>query len=270
MLLLRNMSNTYKKPSLIAIFTLCTIGLLVAFLGLAVVIGWHLIKLNIIGSNGYITSMEYNSGLCFFLAGLSFVFRVINLRKTALLLAFCVIVIGTMELLEYNFQLDLNIDQYFIPSYDLISAHQGSMSSNNAFCFILVGIAIGIMSIPWDFKFQPIFIKILGALIISLNLVSLVMYFVGIEVSPGWTEPPELVPRTSVEFIIISIGIISLNIQHNPYPHPFSTHPDYTWCRIRFHLPLASNGWTRNTQFPKNEPWKSRACKNDHSNTYRK
>lgn len=202
------MSIIYKSPSSLAFYILSRVGFLVTILGFLVVLGWHLIKLGIIGPYVIITSMEYNSGLCFFIGGLSYTCRIYDYKRPGLFLGLCVLAVGFATLLEYITALDFQIDEYFVSSISRKVVHPGRMAPNTALCFALTGIALTIMNSPWNFKLQQISIRVLGVLTIAFNIVTISTYFIGVEASPGWAEFTQLDPRTSGEFFILSLGII--------------------------------------------------------------
>jgi PAS domain S-box-containing protein len=152
--------------------------------------------------------MDYNSGLCFLLGGLSFVLSIYKLPKSAFLLAFTVCLIGLLTLLQYVSPFDFHIDEYFMSSLNRKAPHPGRMAPNVALCFILEGIALLLLSISWNFKLKQIFVRVLGVLVIAFNVVTISTYIIGVEAAPSWAEFTQLDPRTSGEFFILSMAII--------------------------------------------------------------
>ncbi len=86
----------------------------------------------------------------------------------------------------------------------LIYSLLGTMPPDTRLCFFLLGIAMILMSIQ---KF-PIIIRIMGAVVVALNILSITTFFVGVDPSPGWAAFTQLDNRSSFEFFLTAIATV--------------------------------------------------------------
>ena len=124
-------------------------GMLTTLLGVVVLLGWEC------GSQrlesifpGYV-SMKANTALCFVLSGLSLLLGYLMRprawkKNCSLAMAFLVVVIGGMTLLEYVVNSSLGLDQVFFsdnPS-SVLTGNPGRMAPNTALAFVFCGFAL--------------------------------------------------------------------------------------------------------------------------------
>ena len=129
-------------------------GMGVLLAGLAVWIGWAFEIESLKSVFSGLVTMKANTAFGLALSGLSLALlaqeKRLPQRLTAALPAFLVTALGALSLSEYFFGWNLGIDEFFFRDRGaMIDVSQpGRMSPSSAFCFILVGSALGFAATP--------------------------------------------------------------------------------------------------------------------------
>jgi len=197
-----------REPSRGAELAVLILGGVVAAMGCSVMVGWHLYRLNLIRAYPFYTSMQYNTALAFLLGGICCILFKCRRRKTALLLAWFVALLGYITLVQYIVGYDFGIDELIIdhPS-SLILPYEGRMAPSTALCFATIGTALIIMCNTWRFKQRQLTIRILGCMTIAFALIGFMAYMTGAG-TKGWVEFTRLDGRPTLEFFVLSAAVI--------------------------------------------------------------
>ena len=161
-------------------------GFLSLALGAVVLLGWYLHEPALIQVNPAFVPMQYNTALGFAVSGLALLGLAWTCPRFAVITSIIVLLTGVLTLIEYGLGIDLHIDQLFMEHYiDLKTSNPGRMAPNTALCFSLTGLAVLLTTLfristritSWTATF--------GALIISLGIVALAGYMIGVEGAYG-------------------------------------------------------------------------------------
>ncbi|WP_052374191.1 ATP-binding protein [Methanobacterium sp. SMA-27] len=131
------------------------LSILIAFLGLLILIGWMFnIPLLLHPGSGF-SAIKSNAGLAFLLIGVSLWF--VQTKKIkfhnqgiAQILAFIVLIIGFLTLMEYIFNLNIGIDQILFK--EAVGALNTSSPNRMALTTVINFILAGICILLWDVK----------------------------------------------------------------------------------------------------------------------
>ena len=118
-----------------------TIGCFVILLGCVVIYGWLNRSDEIIQLNHHLSPMQFNTAICFVVAGLSLI-RLQTSQKeyffSSILLLLSVISLG-----QYLFDINLGIDELLIKAHmSAATLYPGRMAPNTAFSFTLLALVI--------------------------------------------------------------------------------------------------------------------------------
>ena len=128
---------------------------------------------------------------------------------------------GILTLIEYGFGIDLHIDQLFMEHYiDLKTSNPGRMAPNTALCFSLTGLAVLLTILFRDRARISAWTATLGALIISLGIVALAGYMIGVEGAYGWGHMTRMAIHTAAGFIILGVGFVGFAWTSNRQTFP--------------------------------------------------
>lgn len=131
------------------------LSILIAFLGLLILIGWMFnIPLLLHPGSGF-SAIKSNAGLAFLLIGISLWFVQTKRIKfhnqgIAQILAFIVLIIGFLTLMEYIFNLNIGIDQILFK--EAVGALNTSSPNRMALTTVINFILAGICILLWDVK----------------------------------------------------------------------------------------------------------------------
>ncbi|HKK15462.1 MAG TPA: response regulator [Gammaproteobacteria bacterium] len=197
--------NSYLNISLKWITLVLGIALII--LGTIVIIGWHTDTKLLLQITPEFVAMVYNTALGFVLSGISLLALVKGNKSLVLLCAGIVSVIGLLTLVEYQFDFDLGIDQFFIEHYIHVkTSSPGRPAPNTALCFTLAGIAL----ILAQQKIQNwLLASALGSIVTGLGIIAFTGYLVGFESAYGWGNLTRMAVHTALGFVLLGAGVLA-------------------------------------------------------------
>ena len=168
-----------------------TAGELSAALGLVVIIGWHTHNQTLLQIHPHFIAMVYNTALCFFLCGVGLFAVGFNKPTLAVPCGVVVAAIGLLILVQHAGGIDLGIDQLLMTAWDTLGNTQpGRMAPSTALCFVFAGIAVLLMRVSLLSRMRPFFLGLFGCMILSLGVISVSGYLVGIKSPAGGLLSP--------------------------------------------------------------------------------
>ena len=184
-------------------------------MGLIVILGWYLKVPELIQINPDFAPMQYNTALGFILCSLSLFFILEKKEKWAGRLSLAVTLLGSLNLLQYIFDIDLGIDKLFINDPFIVSetSHPGRMAPNTALCFFLTGISTLILSISSEKKllYQKIIISLIS-IVLCLAFIAFIGYLTGITAGYGWGNLTRMAMHTSFGFLSLAAALLLYNL----------------------------------------------------------
>lgn len=107
---------------------------------IAVMIGWILNLPDVVQLHPTFAPMQFNTALCLFLVGAAMFCAMFKQPKWGAVLGVCTATIGFLSFVQYLFNVNLGIDELFMPGAILVeTSHAGRMSPNTGICFVLCG-----------------------------------------------------------------------------------------------------------------------------------
>lgn len=208
-------------------------GILVVVLGFLTSIGWvfDIVSLKTIVPG--LVAIKPNTVVCMVLAGSSLYLTATYQAKPIMtrlpsLLALLVFAIGLMTLSEDIVGWDLGIDQmlYLEPDQSLLTPHGGRMAIYTSIGFSLMGAALlMVQHNAWKIMAQGLALFTLALVCIPLS-----GYLFGNPALLPLGNFTVISPYTAVEFLLLSIGVLSLTMEYGPL------------SRLREKLPIVNFG----------------------------
>jgi len=192
-----------------------------AVLGLVVMAGWVAHSATLIQLRPTLAPMQFNTALCFVLAGLALACRD-RAPGAAPILGGLVAVIGILTLGEYLFHADLGIDQLLFRCYIMTeTSDPGRMSPVSSFCFALSGLALVSLSLGGAQRWRPPAMGVAASVIIGITLVALLGYAWGLPGTYGWAQLTRVAMHTAVGLCLLGAGlfIIAWSMALEPDEH---------------------------------------------------
>jgi PAS domain S-box-containing protein len=182
-------------------------GMIVILVGTAVMVGWFFSMPTVIQIFPIFKPMQFNSALCFFLAGVSVLALNRDFKKVATVCTSGISALCALTFLEYLTGLDFGIDQFFLKSPSAIYfSHPGRMSSNTSLCFVMVGIALGLLSLKKSKRTELICV-FLGVAVIGFSTLAIMTMVMPVADEYGWGNFASMALLTAVNFILLGIEI---------------------------------------------------------------
>lgn len=198
-------ASRYKLARLFIVWT----GISVAMLGLIVVVGWHLHIPTLIQILPTYAPMQYNTALSFLLCGLGLLSLTREWRHWGSICSIVVMGIGVLTLCQYTFGTNFHIDQLLMRhEIQIHTSHPGRMGPNTAASFILMGIALGIMSRPVQRAACLLTTGVCGMLIFAIGVIALVGYLTGLQSAYGWGRFSDMALHTAAGFTVLGSGTL--------------------------------------------------------------
>ena len=201
-------------PRVVAILNVCskTASIVVVAIGLIVLAGWVTDTVTLKSVIPGYPSMKFNTALGFLLGGLS-LFLLLNIQGNrtaevfAGILAFLLLVLGSMTLLQYVTGYNFGIDNLFFtdPKAELSVGYPGRMAPLSAVNFAVLAIGLLIVVIkPGAEPYAGVFAMVAG----FTSLLSILGYAYGVEVLYKFYAYSSVALHTAVAAILLSLGLL--------------------------------------------------------------
>ncbi len=199
------------KDSEISHFILELTGLLSLILGIVVIFGWITVNSAIIQVLPTYPQMQPNTAICFALSGLALIATSLDRKFISWLATFIVIFIAGTTVVQYVSHINLGIDQLFIHhDYAAHNPFPGRIAPNTAISFLLLGIAIILMTLPRSQNY--IFIaQTISGIVSAITFAVFLSYIFGVVNLTIWWSLTGMAIHTSLGLLVISAGIFIYN-----------------------------------------------------------
>jgi sensor domain CHASE-containing protein len=185
------------------------LGAFCAILGSMVLVGWHLHLASLIQIQRGMAPMQYNTAICFVLAGAAqYIWASGKFGRAIPILGGLIAAIGSLTLVEYLFHADLGVDQAFFHSYITTETSQpGRMSPVSALCFALAGLGFISLGFRDARRWRAPVAGSIASIIISVSLTAVSGYVFGLPGTYGWGQLTRVALHTAVGLGCIGSGI---------------------------------------------------------------
>jgi hypothetical protein len=209
-----------------------------------------------------LSTMKFNTALCFVLSGAGLWLAGYDhrlARIAACAMAAMLVLIGTLTLTEYAWQLELGIDQAFVADTGTLrgSGHPGRMSILTAIAMAMLGGAIALLSVGK--ARMPILVAHgLGSIAAVVSILAAAGYTFGADAMRGLGFYTYIAVHSAVGLLIASAAVLLTRAQEG-WLQPYVRSPAARGLLVRFFLfrsPLRcssacsscwSPGWARST-----------------------
>lgn len=208
----RGMSDARRVSE---IFVLA-MGGLTMLLGIVVLTGWYTGTTSLIQVLPAFVPMQYNTALGFVLCGVGMLGVVAGRARVGAICGGIAGAIGALTLLEYVSGLRLGIDQLLMEHYITVgTSDPGRMAPNTALCFLLTGIGLWVGARATK---RFLLLGGIGALVVVLGAIAFMGYLSGASTAYGWGPLTQMALHTSVGFIALGGGFLSLAVGRRTVP----------------------------------------------------
>jgi sensor domain CHASE-containing protein len=188
---------------------IAAIGGASALLGLAVLIGWYTHTVALIQLRPSLAPMQFNTALCFLLGGMALALSSFAWgAKASRALGGSVCALAALTLAEYLSGRGLGIDQLLFHCYITTeTSNAGRMSPVSAMCFTLAGVALVLIARQDGSRWRPLAIGSMASLIISISLIALLGYALGLPGAYGWAQLTRIAMHTAAGLSLLGTGL---------------------------------------------------------------
>lgn len=219
-----DVKHLQRKPELL----LKLLSLILMIISIVIMYGWLLKIPFLVQITPYSASMQFNTALCFALSGLALMLYDKNKTIVTNLLSLIIIGISGLTLVEYWYDLNFGLDNFFIePFIDFKTSSPGRMGPNTAVCFVLFGLFIFLSQIEWHrLFFGVIFFPCVFGI---LGLISIIGYLFNVQQAYAWGALTPMAIHTAIGFILLSMAsFLLLQSKKDVSKKRLSTLFDYT------------------------------------------
>jgi sensor domain CHASE-containing protein len=171
--------------------------------------GWHLHLLALVQLSPTLAPMQYNSAICFALIGIAMV--ALGSRQApwlSPLLGTMAAIFGALALAEDLFQRNLGIDELFLHSYVTMgTSHPGRMSPVSSACFLAIGLALLLLRGAARRKWRLLAAGTLASLTISVVLVALIGYGLGLHNAYAWGQLTDIAIQSAGGIMVVGAAL---------------------------------------------------------------
>lgn len=182
-------------------------GVLSSCLALIVIFGWHSGNQALVQINPVFAPMQYNTALGFLLCGMGLAALSYRKTKSTNILGGMACVLGMATLIQYIFDVDFGIDEFFIePVFITKTSHPGRMAPITAICFALSGLCLLVINKKRTLSVSLSFCVLLFAVL------ALSGYIFQQEELYGWGNLTRMAIHTALGFVIVGIGLATYSL----------------------------------------------------------
>ena len=204
-----------KKAALL--FAFCSI-----FLGLIVFLGWFAKIPQLVQIQPQWAPMQFNTALGFVTMGLVVCLTFFGRVSLSGALAIIPFSLCSLTLIQYFFNLSFGIDNLFYEHYIYVeTSHPGRMAPSTAICFSLLALSHG-LSFWMTGKSRGVLLGVLGMVVLSLAIISIVGYLVGTETGLNLNRFTRMAFHTAVGMIWLGCANLILGWSLSESPWSFS------------------------------------------------
>lgn len=179
-------------------------AMLNVFLGGLVIFGWYTGNTALIQIMPSFAPMHFNTALCFISAGFALCMLCQGHKPLSRFFGFIVALVAILTLMEYIFNLNLEIDQIFMDAYvNTKTSHPGRMAPNTALSFLLIGLFFML-----DTR-RKFFSAGLAASALALSVLALIGYLSFTEGLYGWGQVTRMSLHTALGFFVLGLGMLA-------------------------------------------------------------
>ncbi|MDQ0319513.1 PAS domain S-box-containing protein [Pararhizobium capsulatum DSM 1112] len=180
-------------------------GCISAFLGAIVAVLWLAQPQALATQTPMLFAMQFNTGLCFVLTGVSLATMQSPHQRWSLVLSTIVIAFAIAALIQHLTAKDLGIDRMIVTPFFQSSVTPGRMAANTALCLILVNISI--LLTGWLGRNSHIRLAFAG-LVFMIAASALIGHLLNATTNHDWLPLARMSPQTAVCFLALSTGLI--------------------------------------------------------------
>jgi len=186
-------------------------GSLVTALGVLVIIGWHTHSDALLHVRPNFVTMVYNTALGFILCGTGIIAIALNRPRWATLGGVLASLTGLLTLIEYQFGVDLGIDQLLMKPYTSVAnAYAGRMAVSTAAFFFAAGAAISLLGASRRFRYRALIVGVLGAAATVQGIVAFGGYLTGVASVYVWGDVARMAIHTSFGAALAGASLLML------------------------------------------------------------
>ena len=189
-------------------------GLSSVVLGGVVMLGWLADYEVLIRIHSDFPLMQFNTALCFFMAGLGLSMALRGKSGIAYVFGAVLPIFCLVTLSQFVFSFNAGLDELFVKHKGIVGTekHPGRMAPGTAMAFILAG--LGILTIASRRKTTLLILSgFFGAMEASLGGASLLGYMLNLNFYMSWGPFTSMAVHTSAGHLILGIGIIIESIR---------------------------------------------------------
>ena len=186
------------------------LGVLAAVLGGVVLFGWYTHSAALIQIRSSFAPMQYNTALCFALAGIGVAAASRARNRIAAVLGTIVGSIGLLTLAEYGLGIAFGLDQLAFKAYiNTQTSHPGRMSPMSALCFSMYGIAL-LLVCRRKSAWTTTGAALLASVAMALGALAILGYSTKLTGAYGWHQFTRMALHTACGMVVTGLGIFVL------------------------------------------------------------
>ncbi len=184
-------------------------GVGVTALGALVLLAWHTDNVRIIRVTLTARPMQYNTALCFLLAGLSLCAPLVDRPRWGAGLAAALIAIAGATLAQYVGAYSFGIDELVVRDYvQTGAAWPGRMAPNTAVCFLATGLGLLLACGLLRTGQKGLFLGLCGSFVAALALVALAGYAIRVSAAYAWSGLASMALHTATGFLGLGVALV--------------------------------------------------------------
>ena len=177
-------------------------------LGIVTIFAWYLNLFTLLQWNHTLPPMQFITAIGFLFIGTGLL---VSHSRTLYACGAVTVLIGSTNILQHVFHVDLGIDQLFLDAYIVTGAPApGRMAYITAISFVLIGVSLFLsVRASSQTNIRRYFALVCGGLVATFSLILLT----DIDTMPVWLQTDSVAPQSMIGLIFAGAGVIIINIR---------------------------------------------------------
>lgn len=198
-------THSTRRSKVVAVVAAIT----VLVLGSVFCVSWFYQAVSVLRWHPETSYIAYSSSLCFVVSGLGLLAVIYRFKRIAFSCGLFTMVVGMLVLMRLLVGVPLDIDYLLLKIFVPHSQLSQNMAPNTAVCFILVGLALCLLSRMLYQKWHLALTSLFASVAVGLGIVSVCGYLSGIEPVYHWGFMTQMSVQSAVLMSILGVGLVA-------------------------------------------------------------
>ena len=177
--------------------------------GILFVVAWYLQSVFVLQWQPDNPLVAYTTSISLLIAGFGLLAVSCNFKRVALVSGTLISSLGVLVLAEQLLWAGMDVDNFLTRSFVPYTTLFQDMAPNTAACFILIGIALCLLSRSSYQKWHLSLVSFCASLAVGIGVVAICGYLANIEATYRWGFMTQMAVQTAIAISVLGVGVVA-------------------------------------------------------------